>query len=223
MQPTYLPWAGYFNLINSVDLFVFLDDVQYQKNSWHNRNRILSKNDVQWITVPVKHRTLSQKISETEICNEKNWRRKHANSIIHSYSHHEHFNSVKDIVELIKKVEAENLAQLNISIIEYIARKLGIKTEFICSSVIFKEGVRTERIVSILNYLGVKEYISPVGSVEYLEEDRFANQTTVSLKFQNFKSDEYVQKGGKEFKPNLSILDVLANIGLENTFKYLKK
>ena len=67
MQPTYLPWPGYFNLISKADVFVFLDDAQFQKNSWHNRNRILVENKPHWITVPVKHKSLDQKINETEI------------------------------------------------------------------------------------------------------------------------------------------------------------
>jgi hypothetical protein len=77
MQPTYLPWAGYFNLISQSDVFVFLDDAQFQKNSWHNRNRILVNHLPHWITLPVRHAALCQTIRQTELDDSKNWRRKH--------------------------------------------------------------------------------------------------------------------------------------------------
>ena len=76
MQPTYLPWPGYFNLILKSDSFIFLDDAQFQKNSWHNRNRILVSQKPHWITVPVKHNSLDQKISETKIVSSHSWAKK---------------------------------------------------------------------------------------------------------------------------------------------------
>ena len=75
MQPTYLPWAGYFNLIAQVDVFVFLDDAQFQKNSWHNRNRILLNHGTHWITVPVNRKALSQTINKSSVDEKQNWKK----------------------------------------------------------------------------------------------------------------------------------------------------
>ena len=222
MQPTYLPWTGYFNLMASVDLFIFLDDVQLQKNSWHNRNRILLKKQPHWITVPVQHVRLDQLLSETLLCEDKQWRRKHRSLLLQTYARHPYIEIVEEITNFIQQSLDYNLAELNIKIICYIAKKLEIQTPVKYASELSINGTRTERLLNLLKIVKATEYLSPIGSAVYLANDCFTEQENIQLQFQKFEPKLYNQKGTKEYIPFLSIIDTLANIGWENTAHYIR-
>lgn len=221
MQPTYLPWAGYFNLMACVDVFVFLDDAQLQKNSWHNRNRLLINQRPHWITVPVIHNKLTQLLSETTTCEEKKWRRKHANMLQQSYSRHPHKSDIISIIDFLMDDDTKCLAQLNVGLIRLIANKLGLSTTLQLSSEMSIAGSRTERILNILEAIEATEYLSPVGSTTYLEEDRFSLKTSINLQFQAFTPQPYPQYGQGQFIPYMSIVDVVANLGWHATSRYI--
>jgi hypothetical protein len=223
MQPTYLPWSGYFNLMASVDKFVFLDNVQFQKNSWHNRNRILLGKNPHWITVPVRHKSINQLLMETTLCEEKQWRKKHALTMLQNYSRHPYFKVVDEIAALLQETVDENLASLNIRIISFIAKNLGIDTKIYLSSETKSSGKRAERVINILRDVGATEYLSPVGAEGYLKEDGFSEQKEILLKFQNFTPKPYLQKGLETFMPYLSILDILANLGWDVASEYIQE
>jgi hypothetical protein len=213
MQPTYLPWPGYFNIISKSDIFVFLDDAQFQKNSWHNRNRILVNEDVHWITVPVRHHSLQQKINKTEILNTQMWRKKHGRTLRQTYSKHPFFGDIMSIIELIEKGEFSNLSKLNMEIILLCLSKMNIKTEVYLSSDSNLGGERTDKLINILEFYGVQTYLSPEGALEYLEHDNFTKLTGVKLVTQSFFPSIYKQSGSINFHSYLSIVDVVANIG----------
>ena len=134
MQPSYLPWAGYFNLIATSDVFVLLDNAQYQKNSWHNRNRILLNQSAHWITVPVKKSSLNQTILNSKIDNSQSWRKKHINQLQQTYAKFPFSGSVVEICQKLESAKANNLAELNIEMICWLMRKLGIDTKIMLSS-----------------------------------------------------------------------------------------
>jgi hypothetical protein len=221
MQPTYLPWAGYFNLIAKSDVFVFLDDAQFQKNSWHNRNRVVVNHIPHWITVPVKHRVLAQKIKETEIDITQQWRRKHTRLLQQVYSKHPFAEDMLDICSVIEQDNITHLAALNISLIQWILEKLNIRTEVFLSSAMSIGGERTTRLIRFLKHLQVDCYLSPKGAMEYLEEDGFTSQTAVNLVYQEFNPTPYVQHNHQPFESHLSIVDVVANIGWQATRQYV--
>lgn len=221
MQPTYLPWAGYFNLMTNVDLFVFLDDAQFQKNSWHSRNRLLLKNETRWITVPVRHKALEQMLTETEICEEQQWRRKHANMLCHTYARHPCKNVIDEIAFFIINDDSCNLAVLNSRLINYLAKKMGITTKVKFASAMHIDGFRTERVLKILHSVSATEYLSPVGAAEYLESDGFSQQKDVILKFSDFNPMPYTQYANKSFIPYLSVVDLLANLGWHGAYEYV--
>ena len=150
MQPTYVPWAGFFNLIAKSDVFVFLDDVQFQKNSWHNRNRLLVNHKPHWLTVPVKSNKLNQTIKETEIDVTKHWRKKHRKILQQTYSKHPFASDMLEICSEIEKDKITHLADLNIHLILWILEKLEVNTEIFVSSKMSLEGKRTTRLISIL-------------------------------------------------------------------------
>ena len=217
MQPTYLPWSGYFHLIKTVDTFVFLDDAQYSKNSWHNRNRILMNGKEQWITVPIKQR-YGQELNQVIVHNEVHWQKKHSNMIRATYGKHEFFSHLSDILEYIESCRSHSLSAINIGLITIISDKLGCRTRFTCSSALDIEGSRTARLINICRHCNCSEYLSPQGAKAYLNEDGDFEQTSITLKFQDYSPAPYLQKGKKDaFISHLSIIDMVANIGWENT------
>lgn len=223
MQPTYLPWAGYFNLISRADVFVFYDDAQFQKSSWHNRNRILVNGKVKFITVPAKRNSLQQKICETRINDTSHWRNKHRESIRQNYSKCRFYRDIEPILEILGNRDLLNLADLNITIIEWVAVKLGISRTFVRSSELKVRGARLDKLLSILNAVNAEIYLSPLGAKDYLTNDNFKKHTAISLEYQNFTLRSYEQKNNVGFQPGLSILDVIANIGWAQAHDYVSK
>lgn len=221
MQPTYLPWAGYFNLIARSDCFVFLDDVQFEKQSWQNRNRILQKDTIHWLTVPVKRVHLSDLIHEIRIDEQKDWRRKHIELLRHSYGKHPHGKMAIDLVEGVLIGSSGLLSQLNREFILATCELLGLKRKFFLSSELGVDGARSERLSSICNALGCDTYLSPVGATEYLRQDGVFHESIINLEFQDFESTPYTQSGHKGFVSHLSIVDVLANAGVKQTYDYV--
>jgi len=221
MQPSYLPWAGYFNLIAQVDAFVFLDDAQFQKNSWHNRNRILVNQLPHWITAPIKRESLSQTINKSSFDNKQNWQQKHVKLLKQTYSKHPFSEDVFPLFEFIENCDSKNLADLNIRLIKWVMMKLDIKTDCFLSSELDVSGKRTERIIKILEKLNADIYLSPEGSAEYLELDDFSSKSSTKLTFQSFEPKLYSQHLQDKFESHLSIIDVVANIGWKKTKKYI--
>jgi hypothetical protein len=224
MQPTYLPWSGYFNLIANVDVFIFLDDVQYEKGEWQNRNRILYNSKIHWLTVPVRHNSLSQKIYTVLIDSTKNWRKKHRLTLEYAYKNHPFGLDVLDVIlPIINDERITQLATFNRTLTLSIADALGIASSklFTNSSELKLEGARTERLVKMCEYFGCNEYISPVGAKCYLEKDGDFQKSAVRLTFQDFTPGYYPQKNQDTFVSHLSIVDVVANIGWSKSRDYI--
>jgi hypothetical protein len=222
MQPTYLPWAGYFNLISQADVFVFLDDVQYEKSSWQNRNRILLHGKDHWITAPALKESLSQHINTIRTENKYDWRKKNYKLLQSAYGKHPHGKDILDILEKILDESIIYLADLNIRLILDFCEKLSLRTEFYRSSELNIGGARSERLLKMCQFLGCDEYLSPVGSTQYLAEDGAFNNAPVKLIFQKYVPEIYMQKGSDEFIGSLSIVDVVANLGWDKTMEYVR-
>ncbi|WP_424096613.1 WbqC family protein [Moorena producens] len=222
MQPTYLSWAGYFNLISQVDVFVFLDDVQYERRSWQSRNRILiGDGDPRFITVPV-HSKQTQTLNTIKIDDSQKWREKHTKTLSHAYAKHPFKDGAFSVVfDTIKDVSIRYLSELNIKLILDLSRQLNLSTDFVKASEISVAGKRSKYLLAICDYLGCDEYLSPLGSSAYLEEDAVFNNSNVTLLFQNFSPKPYPQKNNSSFISHLSIFDVVANLGWQNAFHYV--
>lgn len=222
MQPTYLPWYGYFNLISLVDIFIFLDDVQYEKSSWQNRNRILINQQPHFLTVPVLNKGMNQKINEVEIDDRKNWRKKHSISIQNNYGRCKHIESLSPVIDIICDKEINKLCELNIKIIRLISKLLDLSPNFLISSELGIEGKRSEKIIKICQYVGCNEYISPIGAKEYIIKDGLFSNSTIKLNFQEFIPTPYPQRNCSKFTSHLSIIDLVANIGWSDASKYIR-
>lgn len=222
MQPTYLPWSGYFNLIASVDKFVLLDDAQFERGTWHQRNRIMLNGKEHWITVPVRREHLGQSIAQSLVDEVLGWREKHARLLQQTYAKYKFGHFIQEVNAVLLDSSLEHLADINIALIRYFCDKLAIKTELYRSSEIGISGKRSEKIRAICLELGCDRYLSPVGAMEYLAEDGFADDTSVQLEFQHYIPGPYPQRRSDVFVSHLSLIDVVANIGWSAASEYIK-
>lgn len=212
MQPTYLPWMGYFDLIDQSEHFIFLDTVQFTKQSWQQRNRIKTPQGVNWLTVPVRQ-SLGQRILDVKVADPSALRKKHWTSITSNYGRCPHFEMVAAALEPIYLSGLEGLAELNIALIRALADLLTITTKIIRSSempvsVKQREGLLVELCCTV----GADVYLSPPGSSAYLRSDREFRERGMSVAFQHFEHPVYPQRFG-EFVPYLSVIDLLMNVG----------
>ena len=150
LQPGYLPWLGFFDQVYRCDTFVLYDDVQFDKNSWRNRNRIKTPDGSLWLTVPVRLRGhTSQTLLQTEITEKRRWPRKHLNSLKTYYGKAPYFGCCIDALTEVLEQEWSLLVDLDIAIINYLLKKLGITTPIIRSSELGIPGEKTDRLIAI--------------------------------------------------------------------------
>lgn len=209
-QPGYLPWMGFFKKIQSSDIFVFLDDVQFEKNGWHNRNKIITSEDSMWLTVPV-HVNLGMHLNEIRIDYSSDWIKKHEKSIEMNYSKSSFFEKYWLDFKKIYEKKHEFLINLNLEIIKKSMEILNIQTETILSSSLDIKEKKSARILQICQSLNASIYISGTMGKDYLDVDDFKKKN-IDVIFQNFQHPTYLQKS-KLFLPNMSIIDLLFNEG----------
>lgn len=213
-QPTYLPWCGYFDLIDQVDRFVILDSVQFEKQSWQHRNRIKTSTGLQWLTVPVCFRGhFGQLIREVEI-REPGFAHKHLRSLEVNYHRARYFDFYfPELAGLLISHAKSRLVDLTIPLLEWFCSKLQIKACFVRSSMMAAKGKRTELLANICVELGATEYLSPVSSAEYLlDEIDVLTGRDIEVTFHHYEHPEY-QQLFVPFVPYASVLDLLFNEG----------
>ena len=209
-QPTYLPWCGYLASVDSCDIFVVYDDVQFSHQSWQHRNKIKIQDDWMWLTVPIVRKE-GQLINEVMINNSTHWKRDHWRSISQNYSQAPYFSKSHSAFFDIYAYEWEKLVDLNVSLISHLASELGIKMpKIIRSSEMETEGHKTDRLIPILKKLKADTYISGVAAKDYLDIKKF-NDEGIDVKWFEYNHPIYPQKG--EFIPYLSAIDLLFNTG----------
>ena len=213
MQPTYLPWSGYFSLIESVDIFVILDTVQFQKRSWQQRNQIKTSQGSNWLTVPVVSKgKRNQLIKNTQIAKDRDFEKKHLKSIEFNYIKSRFFDEeFKPIFDLLNK-DHKYLAELNFTLINYFCKRLNIETEIIKSSDLNGRGKKADLLCSICKELNACKYISPPGSKDYLQESNTFLEANIPVLYFNYSHPSYDQLWG-DFLPYMSIVDLLFNTG----------
>jgi hypothetical protein len=215
MQPTYLPWLGYFDLMDQVDVFVLLDDVQFSRQSWQQRNRVKGASGLVWLTVPVLHKGRhGQRIDETRVSDPR-FSRKHVRTLETEYAKapyaDEHLPAIR---QLFAQGEPwESLVELNTAVIGWLAEALGIETRVTRASSLSTRGERRYHVPDICRALGGTHYLSPLGAADYLlgELSSYEEQDLV-VAFQNYEHPTYRQLHG-EFVPFASAVDLLLNEG----------
>jgi hypothetical protein len=216
LQPSYLPWRGAFDQIHRGDVFVFLDDVQYDRRGWRNRNRIKTAGGPRWLTVPVHAKGTHEGllIKDVKICREGDWQSKHARAIRHSYARSPFFDRVWPILAPFYDRPFERLVDLTVSSTVALAEALGIgDTRFVRSSELGVEGGRTERLLRICQHLRADHYLTGPAARGYLEERRF-DDAGITVEYMTYDYPDYEQLHGR-FEPSVSVIDLLFMKGPE--------
>lgn len=216
MQPTWLPYLGYFQLIAAVDVFVFLDDVQFARRSWQQRNRILAlAGGEQMLTVPVKKTDRDAIIAEIEIDDGQPWRAKQLNAVRHAYAGRPHVGeALAFLEEQLARAPNGRLADLTCGLIEAAARRMGLATPFVRASALACPGHRSDHLLAICRAVEADHYLSPTGSADYMEEDGVFAAAGFPVAFKAFSERPYDQ-GREGFTAYMAFIDALANVGWE--------
>lgn len=227
MQPTYLPWLGYFDLMDQVDFFVFLDSVQMTRRSWQVRNRILTHNGELFLTIPVKDGSRSETyLNNALIADDVKWRGKHLQTIEMSYKKRPYFHEVFEFIYPLINEGSTILGDLNIVIIESIAKRIGITTELKKSSDLNDlQGQKEERLIEICKQIGCRTYVSPQGSSAYIESEREGGlflENGINLFYMNYEHPVYEQYSRKDFVPFMGIIDLLFNVGFDGSLEVIR-
>ena len=210
LQPTYIPWMPFFERIYLSDIFVILDDVEFSKNSNHNRNSIMSNSKKLMLTVPIHHKS-RQLIKDVKIDNSKNWKKKHWFSIKQSYEKLFFFKEIKKELEIIYSKNWIYLSELNIEIIKFLLRYFKIKKKIFISSEIQVKGTANEKLINLCKYFNTSSFMVKPETENYHPKVLF-KKNNIDFKFYSNKTKSYNQKS-KIFLPGLSIIDYIANNG----------
>ncbi len=212
LQPSYLPWLGFFEQMSRSDKFVLLDDVQYTRRDWRNRNRIRVDEGWIWLTVPVLQKNkFAQNLLETRIDNSVPWRKKHLYTLRQYYCKTPFFEKYFSRCEKLYEKNWEFLLDLCLETIIFLREELGIKTSLLRSSEMKTYGEKTERILSICQHQGATHYLSGESARDYILEEDFSRQN-IELEYQKYEHPIYPQRY-TGFVSQLSAIDLLFNCG----------
>lgn len=217
LQPSYIPWRGYFHQIQKADTFVFYDDVQYDDRGWRNRNRVKTEQGTRWLTIPVYSQGVQvthTPIRDVRISWDRPWARKHRETIRHSYGRAPHFERYAPLLDDFYSRRGDNLADFTIELTVALAWELGLtRTRFLRSSSLAVEGTKTDRLVALLAAVGADHYISGPSARSYIDEEKMA-AAGVTLEYMAYDYPEYEQLY-PPYDPHVSILDLLFMKGAE--------
>ena len=211
LQSNYIPWKGYFDIIAKSDIFVIYDEVQYTKNDWRNRNKILTQNGLQWLTIPVKQDLLIQRIDQTKTAL-KNWNKKHLNTLVVNYSKAPFFEEISQLLFPLYNDPSEFLSEINLSFISTICDFLDIKTKIINSKSLDLSGDRNSRLIDACLKLNAKKYLSGPGAKEYLDLSIFENNG-IQVEWMDYSNYPIYNQNSTKFENEVSIVDLLFNEG----------
>lgn len=221
LQSNYIPWKGYFDLMQSVEEFVILDEVQFTQHDWRNRNLIKTQQGLQWLTIPVKTKG-KPKIMEVEV-SQPNWQIRHWKSISQNLRRAAYFDHFEAELHqaFLTAGEMVLLSDINLHFLRLVNRWLGIETKITSSLDYQTADDRTERLVSICRLAGASEYVSGPAAKDYLDEERF-NAAGIAVRWFHYEGyPEYPQLYGP-FEHRVTVLDLLLNTG-PDAFRYLAR
>ena len=219
LQSNYIPWKGYFDLINLVDEFIIFDTAQYTKNDWRNRNKIKTNQGAKWLTIPVKH-SLNQKINETIVLN-NSWRKKNWKTLLQNYSKAKYFKEYKDIFEeLYLNDEEQYLSIINYKFITQINNILDIKTKIRWSSEFTLTNGKTKKLIDICKQCNADTYISGPAAKDYFDIELAKNEE-IKVEWMDYSNYKEYKQLHLPFEHGVSILDLIFNEG-KDAKNYLK-
>ncbi len=213
LQSNYIPWRGYFDLMNLADEFILFDDMQYTRRDWRNRNIIKSPAGLKWLTIPVEASgKYLQPIKDT-VVSDSAWNRRHWKTIVHCYSKANFFETYKEwLEELYLGVQEKRLSLINHRFLRAVCDLLGIKTQIKWSMDYQLSGEKTARLVSLCEQAGATEYLSGPAAKTYLDEEQFARRG-IKVSYMDYSGYPEYRQLNPPFAPNVSILDLILNEG----------
>jgi hypothetical protein len=219
-QPHYLPWLGYLHKLASADLFVVMDDLQYEAQNFQNRNRVKLSGGAQWLTVPLERGPQAQRILDKRINNDganRDWARRHWETLRNSYGRAPYFERYAGELESMYSRRWEWLLDLDLHVLQLMTGWLGIRKPIVRASTLELQGIRSARIVDLCRKTGATTYLSGGGgSRAYLETDLFAREN-ISVLWQQFTHPVYPQRyTDLGFVSRLAAIDLLFNCGEES-------
>jgi hypothetical protein len=214
VQSCYIPWKGYFDLIDRVDEFVLLDDAQFTRRDWRNRNRLKTPRGAEWLTVPVQVKgKYHQRIDET-VVSEPDWAGRHFKTIHHTYAQAPFFDDFRAPIEEAYAAIADEprLSVINRTLLEAVFPLLGIETELSWSTQYPGEGTKTDRLVEICRAAGATEYLSGPAARTYLDEGLFAEHG-IAVGWMDYDGYPEYPQLHPPFDHAVTVLDVIFNTG----------
>lgn len=218
-QSNYIPWKGYFDLIANADLFVFLDNVQYTKNDWRNRNKIITDKGLEWLTIPISN-SIRENINEKYFIDNM-WKIRHYKTVYQNYCHAKFFKEYEFLLNyLYLDNKQKNLSSYNTSAIEFISREiLNLKTNFMVfeSNKIYKDP--SERLIDILLSVNADTYITGPAAKSYINEKLFESNN-IDIQYFNYGPYKVYKQKNLDFVDNVSIIDTIFSCG-PNVLEYI--
>jgi hypothetical protein len=213
MQPTYLPWIGYFELMDKSDLFVFLDDVQFSKGGWQQRNKIKTPHGPEWLTIPtVSVPQTLQRINEVQIDqSQRNWAAKHLRAFKLYYQKAPYFEQYFAALSQFYRTPWARLQDFTVHMILWIKGQLNINTPCITSSSLDIATTGNQRLIDICRKVGIFRFYDTAGAAAFIDSEEMAREG-VEMIFQDYPHPVYTQQHG-EFLPHMCALDLLFNEG----------
>lgn len=222
LQSDYIPWKGYFDIINMVDEFIIYDDMQYTRRDWRNRNKIVTRNGLIWLTIPVEVKgKYFQKINETKVVDNQ-WVETHWKSIELNYKKANCFSEYSEIIKNTyeKCKNEEYLSKINYIFLKTICDILGIKTKITWSSDYELIDGKTERLIGLVKSAGGDYYLSGPAAKDYIVEDLF-RESRIQLEWMDYSNYPQYAQLSDNFEHGVSILDLIFNEG-SNATKFMK-
>lgn len=210
-QPQYLPWLQYFAKAAACDILVHLDNVQFQRRGFQNRNMVKTPHGARWLTVPV-NADRDTRIADVGIADQQ-WVDKHVTTLAHAYGKAPHFGWLRDELVPLLKTGFTKLVDLNIATTAWTAQRLGLTCRHVRASELEVSGAKDDLIISVCQAVGAAVYFSGTGAQAYQDPQKFAD-AGIELRYQTFEHPEYSQVHAEQgFIKNLAAIDLLANMG----------
>jgi hypothetical protein len=214
IQPNYVPWKGYFDIIHAVDVFIFLDDVQYTVRDWRNRNKIkLLTGGTNWLSVPTKGGR-NQRIDEVEIDNDQDWGRKHRESLRHNYAKSPGFKEFFPRFSELLDRRWEKLVDLDVALTQEICRWLGFERRFVRSSAMNPQGAKDDRLIDLVKKVNGRHYVSGPAARDYIRPERFAEEN-IGLSYFDYQGYPEYPQISQPFDHYVTVLDLVFAVGSE--------
>ncbi|WP_424096599.1 WbqC family protein [Moorena producens] len=213
-QPAYIPWLGYFHRIAVSDVHIVLDHVQFEKNSFTNRNKVRTSNGWSWLTVPVKtkNRFGNLSIKSLEIENQPNWKQKHWKTLLNNYRKAPYFEMYSSFFLSVYQKEWQTLNDLCQIVTSYLLDTLGIKTRILFSSQMNPQGLKDSLVLDLCQKVNAQTYLSGALGKNYLREEIF-EEAGIQVTYQDYHHPQYEQCQSGDFEPFLSAIDLIFNHG----------